>query len=190
MCPNCTRGCKLIKLCFITAAGWWACGGEGVEQGSNTNRDLEWFALNGLWRQRSLVSPFIPLAFSSVPCLGIHACPPSSQSTLDGSNVKTGRRNCALEPGCISRTGFGNSLPWPWKVELETSACGPPWEELDVVLALEQRSCIQIIMPDTEPFLLAAQSGLSPKWQACRWENILEIKKKKRKKRWQAITNM
>lgn len=77
MCPNCTRGCKLIKLCFITAAGWWACGGEGVEQGSNTNRDLEWFALNGLWRHRSLVSPFIPLTFSSVPCLGIHACPPS-----------------------------------------------------------------------------------------------------------------
>lgn len=58
---------------------------------------------------------------------------------------------------------------------------GPPWEELDVVLALEQRSCIQIIMPDTEPFLLAARSGLSPKWQACRWKKILEIKKKKKK---------
>lgn len=58
------------------------------------------------------------------PC--VSSLPPPPQSPLDGSNVKADRRNCALEPGCISGTSFGNSLPRPWKVELETSVCGPP----------------------------------------------------------------
>lgn len=36
MCPNCTKGCKLIKLCFIEETG-----DEGAEYMSNINKELE-----------------------------------------------------------------------------------------------------------------------------------------------------
>lgn len=65
-------------------------------------------------------------ALLSFRCLWIHACLPLHVPPL----IKC--KNWPLEPGCISRTGLGNSacgLGWSsWK----HLTCGPPREELDL----------------------------------------------------------
>lgn len=85
MCPNCTKGCKLIKLCFIEETG-----GGGVEYRSNINKELEWFVLNRLSDTEVWSLLLSPLFLNGVWCLCIPVCPPLFW--LDVSNVKTDLR--------------------------------------------------------------------------------------------------